>query len=84
MSSWLDDVYPGTLKASADGVVLTIEQGRQHPGCMNVMAPDIATGLDLTRTASKQWISLVTVTADKAWLQNTECQNHPRRLYRQG
>ncbi|PBQ15474.1 hypothetical protein CCL09_18640 [Pseudomonas congelans] len=71
VSSWLDDVYPGTLKASADGVVLTIEQGRQHPGCMTVLAPDIATGLDLTRTASKQWIGLVTVTADKAWLQKT-------------
>jgi len=30
--------------------------------------PEIATGLGLTQTASKQWIGLVTVSADKAYL----------------
>ncbi|KIH81926.1 hypothetical protein [Pseudomonas batumici] len=69
VSTWLDDVYPGSVKPSVDGVTLTVEQGQQHPGCMNVLMPDIATGLDLTQTASKKWIGLVTVSADKAWLQ---------------
>ncbi|RMR56344.1 hypothetical protein ALP83_01691 [Pseudomonas syringae pv. actinidiae] len=81
VSSWLDDVYPGTLKASADGVVLTIKQGQQHPGCMNVLVPDIATGMDLTRTASKQWVGLVTVTVDKAWLQKTPNAKASRGAY---
>lgn len=71
VSTWLDEVYPGTVKPSADGVTLTVEQGQQHPGCMNVLMPEIATGLELTQTASKKWIGLVTVSADKAWLQKT-------------
>lgn len=71
VSTWLDEVYPGSVKPSADGVTLTVEQGQQHPGCMNVLMPEIATGLDLTQTASKNWIGLVTVSADKALLQKT-------------
>ncbi|KAA8694995.1 Uncharacterized protein ALO80_00284 [Pseudomonas caricapapayae] len=81
VSSWLDDAYPGTIKASSDGVVLTIGQGQQHPGCMNVLIPEIATGLDLSLTASKQWIGLVTVTADKAWLQKTANAKATRGAY---
>ncbi|NWB95209.1 hypothetical protein HX882_04785 [Pseudomonas gingeri] len=71
VSTWLDEVYPGTVKPSSDGVTLTVEQGRQHPGCMNVLMPDIATGLELSQTANKKWIALVTVSADKALLQKT-------------
>ncbi|MCQ3017218.1 hypothetical protein NLO83_16690 [Pseudomonas tremae] len=71
IASWSDGAYPGTLKPSTDGVTLTIEHGQQHSGCLNVLVPEIATGLDLSRTASKQWISLVKVKADKAWLQKT-------------
>ncbi len=71
LATWFHDVYPGSVTSSADGVILKIEQGKQHPGCMNVLMPDIATGMELTQTASKQWISLVTVVADKAWLQKS-------------
>ncbi|WP_122412922.1 hypothetical protein [Pseudomonas viridiflava] len=81
VSSWLDEVYPGTVEPSIDGVVLTIEQGQQHPGCMNVLMPDISTGLDLSRTASKKWIGLVTVTANKAWLQKTPDARSTRGAY---
>ncbi|UZE27265.1 hypothetical protein [Pseudomonas asplenii] len=72
LSTWVDEVYPGSVKASADGVTLKVEQGQQHPGCMNVLMPEIATGLDLSQTASKNWIGLVTVSADKALLQKTQ------------
>ncbi|KAF2410606.1 hypothetical protein ACMSI6_07485 [Pseudomonas antarctica] len=71
LTTWLDEAYPGSVAASSDGVTLTVEQGRQHPGCMSVLMPEIATGLDLTQTASNQWIGLVTVTADKAPLLKT-------------
>ncbi|EFW77919.1 hypothetical protein ALP26_03804 [Pseudomonas savastanoi pv. glycinea] len=81
VSSWSDGAYPGTLKPSTDGVTLTIEQGQQHSGCLNVLMPDIATGLDLTQTASKQWISLVKVKADKAWLQKTPNAKATRGAY---
>lgn len=68
LTTWLDQAYPGKVVASSDGVTLTVEQGRQHPGCINVLMPEIATGLDLTQTANKKWIGLVTVSADKAYL----------------
>ncbi|MCS4248674.1 MULTISPECIES: hypothetical protein [unclassified Pseudomonas] len=68
LTTWLDQAYPGKVAASSDGVTLTVEQGRQHPGCINVLMPEIATGLELTQTANKKWIGLVTVSADKAYL----------------
>ncbi|MEX5594432.1 hypothetical protein [Pseudomonas orientalis] len=68
LTTWREAAYPGSVAAAADGVTLTVEQGRQHPGCINVLMPDIATGLELSRTARKKWIGLVTVSAEKAYL----------------
>lgn len=68
LTTWLDEAYPGSVAPSSDGVILTVEQGRQHPGCLSVLMPEIATGLDLTQTASNPWIGLVTVSAEKASL----------------
>lgn len=81
LTTWLDDAYPGSVTASSDGVTLTVEQGRQHPGCMSVLMPEIATGLDLTQTANKQWIGLVTVSADKAYLLKTPGAKAAKRPY---
>ncbi|TFY94542.1 hypothetical protein DYL61_08705 [Pseudomonas nabeulensis] len=68
LTTWLDDAYPGSVTPSSDGVTLTVAQGRQHPGCINVLMPEIATGMDLSQTANTKWIGLVTVSADKAYL----------------
>ena len=68
LTTWLDGAYPGSVAPSPDGVNLTVEEGRQHPGCMSVLMPEIATGLDLTQTAKAQWIGLVTVSTDKVYL----------------
>ncbi|AZF38693.1 hypothetical protein C4J88_3929 [Pseudomonas sp. R4-39-08] len=68
LTTWLDVAYPGSVAAASDGVSLTVAQGRQHPGCINVLMPEIATGLELNQTARKKWIGLVTVSADKAYL----------------
>lgn len=79
--TWLDASYPGSLEATATGVNLTIGKGQQHPGCISVMTPEIATGLELTRTASKKWVILVTVTADKAYLQKAPDAKAGHRAY---
>ena len=81
LTTWVNDAYPGSVTASSDGVTLTVEQGRQHPGCLSVLMPEIATGLDLTQTARKQWIGLVTVTADKAYLLKTPGDNAGKHPY---
>ncbi|TFY90789.1 hypothetical protein DYL59_07350 [Pseudomonas kairouanensis] len=81
LTTWLDDAYPGSVAPSSDGVTLTVEQGRQHPGCINVLMPEIATGLDLTQTASKKWIGLVTVSADKAYLLKNPTAKAAKRPY---
>ena len=81
LTTWLDDAFPGSVTASSDGVTLSVERGREHPGCINVLMPEIATGLDLTQTASKNWIGLVTVSADKAYLQKTPGAKAIKRPY---
>ncbi|AZE95899.1 hypothetical protein C4J96_3800 [Pseudomonas orientalis] len=81
LTTWHDAAYPGSVAASADGVTLTVEQGRQHPGCINVLMPEIATGLDLSQTARKKWIALVTVAAEKAYLLKTPGAKATKRPY---
>jgi hypothetical protein len=81
VTTWLDEAYPGSVAPSSDGVTLTVAQGRQHPGCISVLMPEIATGLDLTQTVNKQWIGLVTVAVDKAYLQKTPEAKPGKRPY---
>ena len=81
LTTWLDNTYPGSVAPSSDGVTLTVEQGRQHPGCMSVLMPEIATGLALSQTASKEWIGLVTVSSDKAPLLATPGASAAKRPY---
>ena len=81
LTTWLDAAYPGSVAPSSDGVTLTVEQGRQHPGCLNVLMPEIATGLELTQTASKKWIGLVKVSADKAYLLKNPSAKPAKRPY---
>ncbi|AUZ47583.1 hypothetical protein [Pseudomonas orientalis] len=81
LTTWRDAAYPGSVAAAADGVTLTVEQGRQHPGCINVLMPDIATGLALSQTARKKWIGLVTISAQKAYLLKTPGAKATKRPY---
>ncbi len=81
LTTWVDEAYPGSVASSSDGVTLTVEQGRQHPGCLSVLMPEIATGLELTQTAEKNWIGLVTVSADKAYLLKTPGASAAKRAY---
>ncbi|WP_460134779.1 hypothetical protein [Pseudomonas sp. S1_E04] len=81
LTTWLDEAYPGSVAPSSDGVTLTVERGREHPGCLNVLMPEIATGLDLTQTANKKWIGLVTVSADKAYLLKNPSAKAAKRPY---
>ena len=81
LTTWRDAAYPGSVAAAPDGVTLTVEQGHQHPGCINVLMPEIATGLELSQTARKPWIGLVTVSADKAYLLKTPGAKAAKRPY---
>ncbi|AMN82214.1 MULTISPECIES: hypothetical protein [Pseudomonas] len=81
LTTWLDEAYPGSVAPSSDGVTLTVAEGRQHPGCLNVLMPEIATGLDLTQTASTKWIGLVKVSADKAYLLKSPSAKAAKRPY---
>ncbi|WDY55883.1 hypothetical protein [Pseudomonas sp. PSKL.D1] len=69
VTTWSSEAYPGSVTATADGVELTVERGREHAGCVSVLMPEITTGLALSRYANKPWIGLVSITADKAYLQ---------------
>ncbi|KAF1016046.1 MAG: hypothetical protein GAK31_01530 [Stenotrophomonas maltophilia] len=71
VTTWSGPVLSGSVTPTGDGLTLVVERGTEHLGCMSVMAPDIDTGLDLSRTASKPWIGLLMVSADKAYLQKT-------------
>lgn len=81
LTTWLDNAYPGSVVPSSGGVTLTVEQGREHPGCLSVLMPEIATGLELTETANTQWIGLVTVSADKAYLLDEPDADAAKRPY---
>jgi len=69
VKTWSSEVFPGSVAAAADGVLLTIKRGTEHDGCMNVMFPGIADGQALSRLSSKPWIGLLTISADKVYLQ---------------
>ncbi|HYQ23809.1 MAG TPA: hypothetical protein VER16_10435 [Stenotrophomonas sp.] len=69
VTTWSGPVFPGSVTPTADGVNLVVERGTEHLGCGSVMYPDIDKGLDLARTADRKWIGLLTVSAEKAYLQ---------------
>lgn len=81
LATWEHDRFPGSLKATDDGVTLTIPKGREHSGCPSVIMPQIATGLDLSRYADKPWIGLLKVTADKAYLRKQARGSAAKRPY---
>ncbi|WP_288375303.1 hypothetical protein [uncultured Pseudomonas sp.] len=81
LATWEDQTFPGSLAATGDGVTLTVARGREHPGCVSVLMPEIATGLELSRYAEKPWIALLTVTADKAYLRKQAGSSASKRPY---
>lgn len=58
----------GTIVANAGSVVIALPHGRDFPGCGSVLMPEIASGLELTKTASAAWTSLVRIGAERARL----------------
>lgn len=81
LTTWADATYPGSVAPSSDGVTLIVAEGRQHPGCFNVLMPEIATGLDLSQTANTKWIGLVKVSVDKAYLLKNPSAKAAKRPY---
>lgn len=64
--SWRTAKLPGTMKVQSDEITLQIPQGRNHPGCMSVLLPQIDQGLSLDLTSSANWEELRVVALDRA------------------
>lgn len=71
ITSWSTSVLPGQISASADGVKLTIPDGQTHAGCINVLMPEINTGLELETTQETHWQALAQANAERVYLSST-------------
>lgn len=71
VQTWSETMKPGLIEPSNGGVKLAIAGAREHPGCANVLIPEIDTGVEFSQTHKAQWIKLVTISADKAFLMST-------------
>ena len=71
ITSWSTSVLPGQISASTDGVKLTIPGGQTHAGCINVLMPEINTGLELETTQETHWQALAQANAERVYLSST-------------
>lgn len=71
ITSWSSSVLPGYIAANSMGVTLTIPDGQNHAGCMSVLMPEIATGLELETTQQTHWQTLMQVSSPRAYLSST-------------
>ncbi|XWJ93357.1 hypothetical protein ACRARH_14735 [Phytobacter ursingii] len=71
ITSWSSSVLPGQISASTDGVKLTIPDGQTHAGCINVLMPEINTGLELETTQETHWQALAQANAERVYLSST-------------
>lgn len=71
ITSWSSSVLSGHISATSDGVNLTIPDGQTHAGCINVLMPEINTGLELEKTKETHWQALAQVDAERVYLSST-------------
>jgi len=83
ISAWsLDKHTSGTLEKTSDGVSLTIVNGRDYPGCGNVVGPSIDSGLRLSSNSElKKWLELVVINDDKVFLYASPSESSVHRAY---
>lgn len=66
--TWRTEAFPGSLQPADQGVILRIENGRDHPGCASVLPPLISDGLLLDLDSRADWTSLRRVSTKRAYL----------------
>lgn len=71
ITSWSSAVLPGHISTNAMGVTLTIPDGQTHAGCINVLQPEIDTGLELETTQQTHWQTLVQAVSPRVYLSST-------------
>ena len=71
ITSWSSAMLTGHIAANSTGVTLAIPYGQNHAGCMNVLMPEIATGLELEMTHQTHWQTLMQVSSPRAYLSST-------------
>ncbi|MBV4369090.1 hypothetical protein [Erwinia phyllosphaerae] len=73
--------YPGKLSGTDSGVMLTLPQGQQQPGCMNLLPPDVATGIEFTRGLETQWQTLAQAAAEKVYLHKSPAADGGKKVW---
>lgn len=83
ISSWSApaSVLPGHISADSAGVTLTIPNGKNHAGCLNVLLPEIDSGLALEATQQTHWQSLVQANSPRVYLSTTPGQDAQRKAW---
>ncbi len=74
-------VLPGHISADSAGVTLTIPNGKNHAGCINVLLPEIDSGLALEATQQTHWQSLVQANSPRVSLSSTPGQDTQRKAW---
>lgn len=75
------DSFAGTIEKTADGIKLTIPE-EEHPGCGMLIQPEIKTeGVEYSLTEKKDWIGLVTISSEKAYLRKTLDEKTKGKVY---
>lgn len=81
INTWNNEVYPGYIVASDQGVIMASEHGRDHPACAGLLPPEFSDGIEFGLIELKPWIGLVTVSSDKAYLLKTPGGKSDKRPY---
>lgn len=66
--SWSSEQKMGSIKSTDNGVVLKIPGGTEHDGCINVIGPQINTGISLKIIQPMNWQSLATAKKEKVYI----------------
>lgn len=75
------DSFAGTLEKTVEGIKLTIPE-EDHPGCGMLIPPEIKdVGIEYSLTDKKDWIGLVTISSEKAYLRKTPDEKTKGKVY---
>ncbi|WP_072037727.1 hypothetical protein [Enterobacter sp. Bisph1] len=81
ITSWSSSVLAGHIATNNTGVTLAIPDGQNHVGCMNVLMPEIATGLELDTTQQTHWQTLMQISSPRAYLSSTPDASTQRKAW---
>lgn len=72
--SWSDSFNTkGSIAPTADGVLFSVDGGDGHPGCSNLLPPDVTkgSGSKYSKTSIRAWTSLKVISSKRAYIYNS-------------